>query len=94
MNFIRKVLLAAAIASASPVHAQSCSGGPDGGMDATGNQCNRPAAVAEWVGAAEPKVGDGLSVPLRPARSTARFKRAQFHVGGGPGSIEPLRSSH
>ncbi|MBK9605062.1 MAG: hypothetical protein IPO58_00970 [Betaproteobacteria bacterium] len=23
-------------------HAQVCSGGPDGGMDATGNQCNQP----------------------------------------------------
>ena len=31
---------------AGPVHAQVCSGGNDGGMDATGNQCNTPNEVA------------------------------------------------
>ena len=30
-------------------HAHDCSGGTDGGMDATGNQCNDAAAVATDV---------------------------------------------
>jgi len=27
-------------------YAHDCSGGPSGGMDATGNQCNDPSAIA------------------------------------------------
>jgi hypothetical protein len=33
-------------AAASPAHAQECSGGPDGGMDATGSHCNSPAIAS------------------------------------------------
>lgn len=47
MNAIRTMLVAAAFALAASAHAQDCSGGADGGMDATGNQCSRsnPSAV-------------------------------------------------
>jgi len=47
MNAIRKMLVAATFALAAAAHAQDCSGGADGGMDATGNQCSRsdPTAV-------------------------------------------------
>lgn len=38
-------LIAATLFSLS-AHAHDCSGGADGGMDATGNQCNDPVAVA------------------------------------------------
>ena len=31
-------------ALAASLHAQQCSGGPDGGSDATGHQCNSPGA--------------------------------------------------
>ncbi|MBP8295178.1 MAG: hypothetical protein KAX84_03660 [Burkholderiales bacterium] len=34
-------------------HAQVCSGGPDGGMDATGNQCNLPDGGVRLAAAAE-----------------------------------------
>ncbi len=37
-------MIAAALFSLS-AHAHDCSGGPDGGMDATGNQCNAVASA-------------------------------------------------
>jgi len=40
MNIVYALGLATAIASSQSLHAQSCSGGADGGMDATGSQCN------------------------------------------------------
>ena len=41
MRTVRTLILAAMLAAlAAPLHAQQCSGGPDGGADATGNQCN------------------------------------------------------
>jgi hypothetical protein len=43
MNRIQMLSLAAMLAG--PVHAQVCSGGHAGGMDATGNQCNTPYEV-------------------------------------------------
>lgn len=41
--------------------ALSCSGGPDGGMDATGNECNRPTPMI----ASGAKAEDGLLAPRR-----------------------------
>jgi hypothetical protein len=50
LDAVRRTHLAAmlwlAAVIAAPLHAQVCSGGADGGMDATGNQCNAAAAVA------------------------------------------------
>lgn len=40
MNKVQMFSLSLAAILAGPVHAQVCSGGSDGGMDATGNQCN------------------------------------------------------
>lgn len=37
--------LVVAFALARPLHAQTCSGGVDGGMDATGSLCNLPVAT-------------------------------------------------
>jgi hypothetical protein len=42
MNPVRLLLLAAVFAA--PLHAQECSGGGGGGVDATGNQCSDAAA--------------------------------------------------
>lgn len=39
MNVRRTLLIATVAAVSGYVQAQGCSGGPDGGMDATGNQC-------------------------------------------------------
>lgn len=46
MNLIGTLFLATAVALAGNARAHSCSGGPDGGMDATGNQCNQGATDA------------------------------------------------
>ncbi len=49
MNRVRMFSLALAAVLAGPVHAQGCSGGNDGGIDATGNQCNWPSEVAALI---------------------------------------------
>ena len=48
MNTSMKSLMtfAAAMLVASAVHAHDCSGGPSGGMDATGNDCGSVGEVA------------------------------------------------
>lgn len=45
MNLRQALIAAAALAIAASAHAHDCSGGNDGGMDATGNQCNEPGSV-------------------------------------------------
>jgi hypothetical protein len=57
MNIAYAFGLATAMALSQSLHAQSCSGGADGGMDATGNQCSDPGTVAihtTWPVAAPP----------------------------------------
>jgi len=44
MSFILPCVVVA-FALAGPLHAQTCSGGVDGGMDATGSLCNLPVAT-------------------------------------------------
>ena len=45
---------------AGPLHAQTCSGGVDGGMDATGSLCNSPvAAMLTTSPEATAKAGQG-----------------------------------
>ena len=42
-----------------PVHAQMCSGGNNGGIDATGNECNWPSEVAALI------TGPATSLPAQ-----------------------------
>ena len=49
MNIVYSLALATAIVFSQSLHAQSCSGGIDGGMDATGNQCNAPVSVMAYT---------------------------------------------
>jgi hypothetical protein len=46
MKLARTFCLAISLAGIGSLHAQGCSGGVDGGMDATGNQCNTARDVA------------------------------------------------
>ena len=46
MNKVQMLSLLLAAVLAGPLHAQSCSGGDGGGIDATGNQCSTPNDVA------------------------------------------------
>ena len=54
------VVLVPLFVAAASLHAQQCSGGPDGGADATGHQCNLPGAFDQATA-----VGDALAVTLR-----------------------------
>jgi len=49
MNKVQMFSLSLAAILAGPVHAQGCSGGNDGGMDATGNQCSTLYEVAVFA---------------------------------------------
>ena len=49
MNKVHMFSLSLAAVLAGPVHAQGCSGGNDGGMDATGNQCSTLIEVAAFA---------------------------------------------
>ena len=54
-----------ALASAAPLRAQTCSGGVDGGMDATGNLCNATVAAMSTASTE----GTGKAVQERDAAS-------------------------
>ena len=56
MNRVQMLSLSLAVVLVGPVHAQSCSGGDGGGIDATGNQCSTPTNVV--VSAAHPSFWD------------------------------------
>ena len=49
MKKVQMLSLSLAAVLAGPVYAQGCSGGNDGGMDATGNQCSTLAEVAAFA---------------------------------------------
>lgn len=50
MSLNRTLSLVFAAAFAITAHAQDCTGGPDGGMGATGNQCNEFEAMVAHAG--------------------------------------------
>jgi hypothetical protein len=58
---------------AGPVYAQVCSGGKDGGVDATGNQCNAFSEVAAFT------TGPAITPPAqvtKPVTAHARSKKS------------------
>jgi len=58
------------------VHAHDCSGGTDGGMDATGNQCNDVAAVATDVSSSRPTSPPARSLKAETNKTPAVSKSA------------------
>ena len=79
MNRVRMLSLALAAVLAGSVHAQMCSGGNDGGIDATGNECNWPSEVAALTAgpATSPpaqviQLGRGLASAKHPAIGLTR----------------------
>jgi hypothetical protein len=77
---------------AGPVHAQSCSGGNGGGIDATGNQCSTPNEVVlsaehpSFWARYEPlirwaKMSGRSSTPTVVAAPAARMVRAAVPAG-------------
>ena len=75
------VLVAATLFSVSS-YAHDCSGGPSGGMDATGNQCNDSALVAvvdstDGMTAMAPKAAPATTVPASHFATTSLAKPAK-----------------
>jgi hypothetical protein len=71
MNRSLALCLFAAVAFSPFVRAQSCSGGGDGGMDATGNQCNSPDGLAD-----DASQRSEASAPANAARPLSRISPA------------------
>ncbi len=69
MNAIGAMLVAGAVVLASSAQAQNCSGGSDGGMDATGNQCSHSTPVA--ANAATPKMNPAARTTATPRKIAA-----------------------
>jgi hypothetical protein len=69
-----------AVVLAGPVHAQLCSGGDGGGIDATGNQCSTPNDVVASA------AGSGVNSPAQAD------KMKGVHVSI-PAAAPPIRSA-
>ena len=84
MSIIRAACLAAVILVSASLHAQNCSGGPEGGMDATGSQCNAPGSVGEYptepvaVPSAQLSGGRWSSLQRPPLALATQRLRPQF----------------
>jgi hypothetical protein len=71
MNVVPTLYLAAVLAG--PLHAQVCSGGAAGGIDATGNQCGDAATIVLNAGGtdiASPRLTDKMSRLLQSTAAT------------------------
>ena len=81
MNILPTLTLVSALVVAGPLFAQVCSGGANGGMDATGNDCSDPGFVevnaAPSHVAAKPDLGVVTAKPNSP-KATVTPKPAAF----------------
>jgi len=87
MNKFHVFSLSLAAILAGPAHAQMCSGGTDGGMDATGNQCNTPVGIATVATAAAitpptqiTKMANVRTSASRPALRTHTVRRSEIYA--------------
>ena len=80
MNTIYAFGLATVIVFSQSLHAQGCSGGRDGGMDATGNQCNAPGSVMAYPTG---------SIAVRPVE----LRDADLPGRARPLAVRPSKSS-
>lgn len=86
MNNPRTLAFAAVFLFAGAVHAHDCTGGADGGMDATGNQCNAPIAFATAAPAAA-----AVGITEHGGEPAAvRTRRSAASAGAAP-STPPVR---
>jgi len=86
MDASRTLLFVTFALFAGTAFAHDCSGGPDGGMDATGNQCSQSDAVV--AGAAAPAAKTWAAITT-PARSLARASAPQRHSKAPSSVPEP-----
>src|SRR5690606_28347093 len=67
---------------------QVCSGGPDGGMDVTGNQCNAWVATSLPTGTEDVPATVLMPAPSRAANDAA-IRRTSLLVDESPASAAP-----
>ena len=100
MNVHHRIVLAAStLAFAVSVQAQSCSGGAEGGMDATGNDCGvwtSATAIAGTPALAQPVAAPGLHRAAIAARAVARTTQKTPRTGeaGGRASAPASASTN
>ncbi len=94
MNVVRTLFLVLSVTLTSPVRAEGCSGGPDGGADATGNQCNAAAEPAPVAATTTPasfvaarRIADVR--PARIARGAAPAAKTPASAAGVDGGARP-----
>lgn len=83
MKIIYAFGFAAAVVFSQFLHAQGCSGGVDGGMDATGNQCNGPVSETAYK---------TMSVAVRPVELHGA-EGVEVAGRARPLAVRPSRSS-
>ena len=94
MNAKLLMSLIAATFFSLPAHALDCSGGANGGMDATGNQCNDAATVATvapsdkaaFPSAGSPKVGTNKAASY--SKSAVKRTAAARHTSRRSGAVQ------
>lgn len=79
VNLLRALIIVAVAAASESGFAQSCSGGAEGGMDATGCACNTPGPAV--AGSEQP------SPATKPAGDSARAADAQRSTGVATGGV-------
>jgi hypothetical protein len=77
MSVARTICLTIALASSGFLHAQSCSGGIDGGMDATGNQCTSPEVLAPYATQAGAPASTPVPASKRSDSTVAQHRRTK-----------------
>jgi ferredoxin len=77
MSVARTIGLTIALACSGYLHAQSCSGGIDGGMDATGNQCSSAEVLAAYATQASVPASKPLRATKRPDSVVGQNRRAK-----------------
>jgi hypothetical protein len=77
MKIVRTAVVAVALALGGSVYAQVCSGGPDGGMDAAGVQCN-DTGRAQVAPLPEAQAMPARPVALVPVVVVPRLQRASL----------------
>lgn len=81
MTTVPALSLCLAAILAGSVHAQVCSGGNGGGVDATGNQCNSPNDVAAYT----------TALGTIPPAPTARVGGARPSLVKAPAPVGPAK---
>ena len=89
-NLLALLVAACAVALLVNVGAQAqvCSGGPDGGMDATGNQCNQPDGAWQAAAGSEAQPHPGRVQGLAEYEAGHYVRAAQlFRVAAEQGDV-------